>query len=204
MKFEIGTDIVDISRIDSVFKRHSFSFLFRILRPCEIFLTLKSPHYIESNLLESNLLESNKIKSKFIESSLKKYAKFYKDSKSAYFSTKKLENIDSKILAQYNATNKQKSSNIYNIIESFSLDFFKIQTIAGFFSIKEATSKALGMGINSQLSFKDMCIFKDKNGKPHIKINKNKKQLFKIKHISISITHEKSSAVATTLIKLKS
>lgn len=200
MKFEIGTDILDISRIDSIFKRHKFSFLFRILRPCEILLTLKNPHFIESSLLKSN--ES---KNKFIESGLKKYAKFYKDSKNSYFSAKKLENLDFKILNKYIKfeINSQKNYNIYNIIESFSLKSFRFQTLAGFFSIKEATSKALGCGISSQLNFKDICIFKDKNNKPHIKINKNKKQLFKIKDISISITHENSTAVTTALIAFK-
>lgn len=189
MKFEIGTDILDISRVDSVFRRHGFPFLFRILRPCEIFLTLKSAHFIESNLLES--IES---KSKFIESALKKYNKFHKDSKNPYFDTKKLENLDSKIFKNYDEN---------TLLESFSLESFRFQTIAGFFSIKEAASKALGSGISSKLSFKDMCIFKDKNGKPHLKLNKNKKQLWNLKNISISISHDNNSVISVCAVILK-
>ncbi|MWV62674.1 holo-[acyl-carrier-protein] synthase [Helicobacter saguini] len=163
MKLEIGNDIVEISRIDSIFRRYKFVFLNRILHPCEILLTLKQSH------LESSFIKCNK---------------FFKDSKNPYFSFKKLQNIDS-----------------INLLESFeSLESFRIETIAGFWAAKEATSKALGCGISKYLGFKDMCIFKDSKGKPYIKINKKKKKLFHIKSISISLSHEKNLALATCMM----
>ncbi len=36
----------------------------------------------------------------------------------------------------------------------------KVETIAGFWAIKEATSKALGVGIGKKLGFKDIKIYK--------------------------------------------
>ncbi len=76
------------------------------------------------------------------------------------------------------------------------------------FAAKEAFSKALGTGISKGISFNEIIILNEKNGKPFIKLlNKTKKivekKLKKKKYkISLSIADEKNYAVAFVTISL--
>ncbi|MCA1032961.1 holo-ACP synthase [Bacillus timonensis] len=70
----------------------------------------------------------------------------------------------------------------------------KIEFLAGRFAAKEAYSKAYGTGIGENLSFLDIEIQSDDNGKPCVvKPNHNKA------HVSIS--HSKEYAVAQVIIE---
>ena len=76
------------------------------------------------------------------------------------------------------------------------------------FAAKEAFSKALGTGISKGISFNEIIVLKEKNGKPFIKLidktkkiveRKIKKKKFKI---SLSLTDEGSYAVAFVTISI--
>ncbi len=76
------------------------------------------------------------------------------------------------------------------------------------FAAKEAFSKALGTGIRNGISFNEIIVLNNKNGKPFIKlINKTKKIVEKkirkkIYKISLSLTDEDNYAVAFVTISL--
>ena len=76
------------------------------------------------------------------------------------------------------------------------------------FAAKEAFSKALGTGISDGISFNEIIILNEKNGKPVIKLlNKTKKivekKIKKKKYkISLSIADEKNYAVAFVAISI--
>lgn len=67
----------------------------------------------------------------------------------------------------------------------------KIETMAGLYAAKEAMAKAYGTGIG-KLSFKDLEIFHDKNGKPYGKIGG--------KILELTISNEREFSVATAFI----
>ena len=46
------------------------------------------------------------------------------------------------------------------------------KTASGFWALKEATSKALGVGIGAECSFHDITIYKTPKGAPKIKLSK--------------------------------
>ncbi len=77
------------------------------------------------------------------------------------------------------------------------------QNAAGFWAAKEAASKAIGVGIGEICSFYDIKIKKDKNNAPKIKYSKKLKKRFKIKKLSISITHDGGFAIAVVVNSLK-
>ena|SRR3989338_2989605 len=72
------------------------------------------------------------------------------------------------------------------------------QHLAGRFAAKEAVFKALG---DAKLTWKDVQILNDKDGKPHCTISNNKTKKIEA-HISIS--HVKNYAVANAIITQKS
>ena len=84
----------------------------------------------------------------------------------------------------------------------------KVNYLAKRFAAKEAFSKALGTGISEGISFNEIIILNEKNGKPTIKLlNKTKKivekRIKKKKYkISLSIADEKNYAVAFVAISI--
>lgn len=72
----------------------------------------------------------------------------------------------------------------------------KIEFLAGRFAAKEAFSKAFGTGIGRQLSFQDIEIRKDQNGKPYIICTKLSQAT-----VHVSITHTKEYAAAQVVIE---
>ena len=75
------------------------------------------------------------------------------------------------------------------------------KTAAGFWAIKEATSKALGTGIGSECSFFDIEIKKTDKGAPYIKLSQKLIDNFNIKDSSISITHDGDYAIGVVVFK---
>lgn len=73
----------------------------------------------------------------------------------------------------------------------------KIEFLAGRFSAKEAFSKAMGTGIGQNLSFLDIEIKQDENGKPYIS------RPFKA-GVHLSISHSKEYAVSQVIIESSS
>ncbi len=71
----------------------------------------------------------------------------------------------------------------------------KVEFVAGRFSGKEAIAKAIGCGIGDQLSFADIEILPDKNGKPYVKIKGRYR-----KDINVSISHSRHNAIAVCYI----
>ncbi len=71
-----------------------------------------------------------------------------------------------------------------------------IETLSGKFAAKEAISKALGTGIGSFVSFKDIKIIKNNVGKP-IVIYRGKES----KVIHLSISHSNNYAAAFAVIE---
>ena len=76
------------------------------------------------------------------------------------------------------------------------------------FAAKEAFTKALGTGISKGISFKEIIVLNEKNGKPFIKLEKKTKTIVEKKlkrkkfKISLSIADEKNYAVAFVTISL--
>lgn len=78
------------------------------------------------------------------------------------------------------------------------------QRIASFWAIKEAISKALGVGIGSDLGFLDIVISKDSKGAPKVTLSEEKMQSFGVKCIAVSVTHDQGLAIASVLIAFNS
>lgn len=75
------------------------------------------------------------------------------------------------------------------------------KTAAGFWAIKEATSKALGCGIGADCSFFDIVIYKTERGAPKISLSKKVVAKFQIEEASVSLTHDGEYAVAVVALK---
>jgi len=86
-----------------------------------------------------------------------------------------------------------------------SIDEMKLiknnKTAAGFWAVKEATSKALGVGIGSTCSFHDINIYKTNKGAPKIKLSDKLIKEFNIADTSLSITHDGDYAIAVVAIE---
>lgn len=70
---------------------------------------------------------------------------------------------------------------------------------AGRFAAKESIAKALGCGIGKELSWKDLEISNNKDGKPIVILTPKKAQRFHHPVLSISISHCKSYASAVAI-----
>ncbi|MGM0378122.1 MAG: holo-ACP synthase [Bacillota bacterium] len=89
-----------------------------------------------------------------------------------------------------------------NEIKFFDKKNNNINTITGNFAAKEAFSKALGTGI--KFSWKNIEILRDESGKPYINLYGKAKDIFenkKFKNCHISISHNKTQAVANCIIE---
>ena len=67
------------------------------------------------------------------------------------------------------------------------------------FSVKEAVLKCFGTGMTGGILWKDIEVDKKKSGQPTLNLYGKGEELFnqlRLKHIHISITHDKSYAVA--------
>lgn len=76
------------------------------------------------------------------------------------------------------------------------------KTAAGFWAVKEACSKALGVGIGSECSFYDIIITKTIKGAPKIELSSRILENFNIKNSSVSITHDGDYAIAVVALEV--
>jgi len=92
------------------------------------------------------------------------------------------------------ALQKFLSSNEIQLVKNY-------KTASGFWAVKEATSKALGVGIGSECGFHDISISKSQKGAPQIELAKHITQKYNIKDTSVSITHDGEYAIAVVAIE---
>lgn len=82
-------------------------------------------------------------------------------------------------------------------------NFKNVSHVAGIWAVKEATLKAMGIGIGA-LSLQDISIVNDEKGKPYIKLSlAGQEFLDKIggEKVFVSISHEKDYAIAQVIIE---
>ena len=77
------------------------------------------------------------------------------------------------------------------------------KTAAGFWAVKEACSKALGVGIGSTCRFHDISIYKTVKGAPKLSLSDKLLSEFNITDTSVSITHDGDYAIAVVTIESK-
>ena len=75
------------------------------------------------------------------------------------------------------------------------------KTAAGFWAAKEACSKALGCGIGKECGFHDIVLSKTIKGAPIISLSEALVTKYKIRDISLSITHDGDYAIAVVAIE---
>jgi len=73
-------------------------------------------------------------------------------------------------------------------------------SLAGRFAAKEAVMKALGTGLSSGVSWKDIEIINDRKGKPEVFLYGKTKKLLGKKRVLISISHTKEDAIAQAMV----
>ena len=76
----------------------------------------------------------------------------------------------------------------------------RVESIAGYWSAKEAVAKALGCGIGAELGFHDIVIYKDEKNAPHFKLSDKAQKYHNIKNSSLSIAHDGGFAIAVVII----
>ena len=77
--------------------------------------------------------------------------------------------------------------------------FQKVRYLSNNFACKEALSKALGLGIAGGVSFKEIQILRDPNGKPYVNLSGNTKKIsnkLDIQNIYVSITDTSNLSTA--------
>ena len=87
-------------------------------------------------------------------------------------------------------------------IELLKAKGMRVETIAGNFAAKEALSKALGTGFRGY-SLQDFEILRDQLGKPIVNISKKAREKIggRVLNINVSISHNKSNAIAFAIVE---
>lgn len=89
--------------------------------------------------------------------------------------------------------------------EYFAKKNMSIYSIAGGFAVKEAVSKAFGLGLGKKLGFKDIEVIRDEKNCPKINVENEKiSNLMALRgynDISISISHDGGMAIAIAFLK---
>ncbi len=87
---------------------------------------------------------------------------------------------------------------------------FKANKLAKSFATKEAFVKALGIGFTKEISFKDISIKNEKNGKPFINLSNRVQKYIKKQTpngyktiINVSISDEKDYVISNVIISLQ-
>ena len=85
-----------------------------------------------------------------------------------------------------------------NELEEFSADPDKVLYLASRFSVKEAISKAFGLGMRGKMSWKNICITHDSLGKPVPDFEESLRSYLGVDalQVSVSISHEQHYTIA--------
>ena len=78
------------------------------------------------------------------------------------------------------------------------------ESLAGLWAVKEAIFKALGLGRDSGVTFKNIEIFHEQSGRPYVKLNGIALETFvslNLTEIEVSISHTKNNAIAFVMMK---
>jgi len=98
----------------------------------------------------------------------------------------------------------QKSSFIKGVFTDAEMEYYRktgsrAETLAGFFTAKEAVAKASGRGIRG-FKLTDIEILHTDLGQPYVKFYNDAKKLFESRNINISISHNTTTAIAFCVI----
>ncbi len=202
MNLELGTDITTITRITKIATKFGMGFFERFLLPNEILLAYKEKESLQKALQDKDSMHG-------MQDSLLSHT--YTQHATNSLVKEKMQNcvpthcyiphtphFFTQVNADAYATQVQHV--LSDLKHNFLLSTYRMETIAGFWAIKEACAKALGVGIGTALGFHDMCIFKDIHGKPHLALHEHKWQFFKTQKITISMSHDSYIAVAVCAI----
>jgi len=104
---------------------------------------------------------------------------------------------------------KIKKKLAYRILSNNELKNYSLATntstfLAKHFAVKEASAKALGIGIQNGIFFNNFELYTGKLGKPKIRLLHNAKIIKKkinIKNIHVSITKEKNYVYAVVILE---
>lgn len=80
----------------------------------------------------------------------------------------------------------------------------KYERYAGRFAVKEATMKALGTGWSRGVRWVDIEVVREMSGKPRLELRGEAKKIadkLGVKHISVTITHTASQALAQVIFE---
>jgi holo-[acyl-carrier protein] synthase len=75
-----------------------------------------------------------------------------------------------------------------------------IPRFAGRFAAKEAVLKAFGTGITQEMTWKEIEILNDKQGKPEVQLSARLRDVLSVDHIFLSISHCDAYATATAIV----
>ena len=75
-----------------------------------------------------------------------------------------------------------------------------IPRYAGRFAAKEAILKALGTGLRPEITWQEIEIMNDPQGKPEAHLSERLKRIFPMTHLFISISHCEEYATATAIL----
>lgn len=87
-------------------------------------------------------------------------------------------------------------------LSKYNFEKNKLQSVAGMWAVKEAVFKCLGLGEKSKVTFKNVELFHEENGKPFVKLNGVALQEFNnlnLKQIDVSISHTDDYATAIAI-----
>jgi len=98
----------------------------------------------------------------------------------------------------------QKSSFIKGVFTDAEMEYYRgtgsrTETLAGFFAAKEAVSKASGYGIRG-FKLTDIEILHAELGQPFVKVHGEAIKIINNRSINISISHNKTTAIAFCII----
>ena len=110
-----------------------------------------------------------------------------------------------KLINKYGNRFKNKCFHKNEILRSEN-KFNSVESYAKRYAAKEACAKALGTGLARGVHWKDIEIFNNKFGKPHIILHNKAKQYLadlddKKYNIQVSLTDEKELAIANVIIQ---
>ena len=89
-------------------------------------------------------------------------------------------------------------------IRTYKTEQNQKESTAGLWAVKEAVFKALGLGKNSTITFKNVELCHEESGRPFVRLNGIAIETFQklgLSQVEVSISHTKTNAVAIVVMK---